>query len=202
MEIMIDNPALKRALTLAMQRGVIASNASAEEMGLENPVTRGEFALWLAGFRGLEPKGSAFPSYSDVPKSHPQFEAIEAVSSAGLIQGVKRGGNMLFNPSERLTRETFCALYVAMIKANRDSYKLDDFEQMKPVNVKGSKQNFEHFTDYSAITPTYRHDVALAYRDKVLSKAFNLTPAQLTSSVAFRPHKPMTRMEALLFLAK
>lgn len=54
-----------------------------------------------------EPKPTPTTRFSDVPKSHPQYEHIESLAKLGIIQGYPDG---TFRPSEPITRAHVCKI--------------------------------------------------------------------------------------------
>ncbi len=200
--VTFNSPALKKALAFAREQGLLSiEGLKIEELKLDEPITRGEFAVWLAGFRKLPLQEPGFPRYTDVPKTHPYYIAIETVSAARLLKGNTLKGEAWFHPSEKIARDAFCDLYITLNKIETRRYKLDDFNQMHPATAKGPLYNFERFVDFDVIAPASRNHVALAYRDNLLEDAFQLSPEQLVSGGGFQPRRWVTRQEALLFFA-
>ena len=63
-------------------------------------VTRGEYLTILSKYLGLTESSSGTTAFADVPETHPDYPAVMAFRSAGIIQGT--GGNY-FHPDEYIT---------------------------------------------------------------------------------------------------
>lgn len=74
-------------------------------------LTRADAAAWLVGLAGLENEAGE-PTFKDVPKTHPQFEAIEAAAAHGVVNGYSGDKAGYFGPNDQITREQFSKMAV------------------------------------------------------------------------------------------
>lgn len=76
-----------------------------------DPLTRAEIAQILYNIVGQNSKNSAVPSFSDVDEDIWYYEAVSALSSAGIIKGYADG---TFRPAKELTRAELVSILVTM----------------------------------------------------------------------------------------
>lgn len=76
-----------------------------------NPLTRAEIAQMLYNIVGKSSKNSAVPSFSDVDGDSWYYEAVSALSSAGIVKGYADG---TFRPAKVLTRAELVNILVIM----------------------------------------------------------------------------------------
>lgn len=76
---------------------------------LNDPMTREQFAAVLSRLWGLEEEKPTRPTFADVLKTRWSYSSIEAVSKAGLMQGI---GNGKFAPLAQVTVEQLAAVFV------------------------------------------------------------------------------------------
>ncbi len=191
---------LRRALQHAVELDLVDSTASVAS--LRQPITRGELAFWLAGFRDVRPVESPLPTFEDVPPDHPYYMAIESVTTARMMRGRMQAGELRFFPEQTVSREELASIYTRLIGKAEEAENNGAivYDSMRPPAAMGASQNFENFVDYDQISPRNRGHVAMAYRDDVLYETFGLTPKSLVTLKGFHPTVPVTRLEALLFL--
>lgn len=157
-------------------------------------ITRREFARWLIATKNrlesTQPAkqirlatASSQPAFQDVPKSDPDFGAIQGLAEAGIIPSTLSGDNtaLLFRPDAPLTREQMMIWKVpldtrlttsgATFEAVKQTWAFQDTFKIDPKAIKAM------LTDYQlADTSNIR-------------RVFGYT-------TLFQPKKPVTRAEA------
>lgn len=92
------------ALAFLTQRGVIEPNEEGD-FAAEEPVTRAEFAKWLALSLGLKPQHES--AFTDVPAASAEAPYIQALYQLGLVNGY---GDGTFRGDQPITRAEAAAL--------------------------------------------------------------------------------------------
>jgi len=116
-------PALQPLVQEVLNLGVIP----ASEVQLEQPVTRRQFARWLMAVqqrlyqdqieRQVRPATPGSPPvFTDVPRSDPDFPAIQGLAEAGIIPSrlTRPTAPTRFQPDQPLTRATLVAWKVSL----------------------------------------------------------------------------------------
>lgn len=88
------------AVTSLTADGIIKGQ-TATKFGVNANATRGETAQYIANALKLDTKNVKNPGFTDVPKTHPYYGAIAALSAKGIINGI---GNNKFGPNNTLER--------------------------------------------------------------------------------------------------
>jgi hypothetical protein len=122
-------------------------------------ITRATFAQWLLStnnefYRDVPAQrirpaaATATPAFQDVPRSHPQFAAIQGLAEAGLIPSAKTGNAtaVTFRPDAPLTRETLvlwkvpldtrAALPPATVEAVTATWGFQDVAAIEPLALR------------------------------------------------------------------
>ncbi|MCS6813398.1 MAG: S-layer homology domain-containing protein [Cyanobacteria bacterium] len=200
-------PALRQAVMEVAQLGVLqlqptgtkandSSSLTAFEPGKFEPgkvVTRRDYARWLVAANnrlyrdrpaqqirlGTE---ASQPIFQDVPRSDPDFAAIQGLAEAGIIPSPLAGqGSALFRPNDPLTREQMLLWKVP----------LDTRQALPAANVEAIKQTWG-FQDANQIEPRASRAVLADFQNgdlAVIRRVFGYT-------TLFRPKKAVTRAEA------
>ena len=79
----------------------------------DGKITRAEAAAMLANIMGLEIPEDAVVSYSDISEKHWAYDAVQAVTKAGIFTGYKDGS---FAPDKGITRAEFVAAIANALK--------------------------------------------------------------------------------------
>ena len=136
-----------------------------------NNLTRAETATIFSRLLHLNPITQGSASYSDVANLHWAYGYIEAMTNAGLMQGMGEGSFMPDSPIKRAELATMIARYLDINKGN----------ESKPVET--------HFSDtsqnwaQSAIEEIYRYQITEGYEDG-----------------SFRPNNSLKRDEAVTLI--
>lgn len=160
----------------------------ADTTQLEQPVTRGQLAEWLAKYKKLELSPSThMTSFKDVAPDSPHYNAIEAVTAANLMHGYEMEGQNMFRPNQHLTREELCLVYLKW--AGQQAHT-------------GGTEALDIIPDLDAITESYRTSIATAYRTGFMKKAFGISPDEFEQGHHFSPQAEVTQLQGLqaLFL--
>lgn len=161
-------------------------------------ITRREYARWLVAVNNeifsdrparqirLAPAADQ-PAFQDVPKSDPDYGAIEGLAEAGLIPSTLTGDatTTTFRPDAPLTREDLIRWKVPV-----------DLRQSLPNATVESVQQTWGFQDAARIEPRALRAVLADYQNGDLSnirRAFGYT-------TLLQPKKPVTRAEAAAVL--
>ncbi|KGF73875.1 S-layer protein [Neosynechococcus sphagnicola sy1] len=158
------------------------------------PITRREFARWLVAANNQiyanRPAqkvrlgaDASQPVFKDVPKTDPDFAAIQGLAEAGLIPSPLTGDSaaLLFRPDAPLTRETLILWKVP----------LDTRQTLPTATIDTVKQTWG-FQDTAKIDPRALRAVLADHQNGDLAnihRAFGFT-------ALFQPKKPVTRAEA------
>lgn len=124
---LVDLTAVTPALQPLVQDVVNLNAISTSEIKPDQPVTRRQFARWLMAIqqrlyqnqieRQVRPAtpGSS-PLFADVPRSDPDFSAIQGLAEAGIIPSRLTSGTAptRFQPDQPLTRETLVLWKVSL----------------------------------------------------------------------------------------
>ncbi|MCC3413689.1 MULTISPECIES: S-layer homology domain-containing protein [unclassified Microcoleus] len=157
-------------------------------------VTRREYARWLVAannqiYASRQAKQirlaveSSEPAFSDIPKTDPDFAAIQGLAEAGLIPSSLSGEtkDMKFRPDAPLTRETMILWKVP----------LDTRQVLPTANIDGVKEKWG-FQDASKIDSQASRAVLADFNNGDLAnirRVFGFT-------TLFQPKKSVTRAEA------
>jgi S-layer homology domain len=154
-------------------------------------ITRRIYARWLvAANNTMHPNKpirlateSTQPAFSDVPKTDPDFPAIQGLAEAGLIPSALSGDSttVLFRPDAPLTREQLILWKVP----------LDTRQALPNANLDAVKQTWG-FQDAGRIDPKALRAVLADFQNAEQSnirRVFGYT-------TLFQPKKPVTRAEA------
>ncbi|MCC3603223.1 MAG: S-layer homology domain-containing protein [Microcoleus sp. PH2017_29_MFU_D_A] len=157
-------------------------------------VTRREYARWLVAannqiYASRQAKQirlaveSSEPAFSDIPKTDPDFAAIQGLAEAGLIPSSLSGEtkDMKFRPDAPLTRETMILWKVP----------LDTRQVLPTANIEGVKEKWG-FQDASKIDSQASRAVLADFNNGDLAnirRVFGFT-------TLFQPKKSVTRAEA------
>ena len=164
---------------------------------LPNPnkiVTRREYARWLVAannqiYASRQAKqirlavDSSEPAFSDVPKTDPDFSAIQGLAEAGVIPSSLSGEtkDVKFRPDAPLTRETMILWKVP----------LDSRQVLPTANIEGVKEKWG-FQDASKIDSQASRAILADFNNGDLAnirRVFGFT-------TLFQPKKSVTRAEA------
>ncbi|AFZ09602.1 S-layer domain-containing protein [Oscillatoria nigro-viridis PCC 7112] len=157
-------------------------------------ITRREYARWLVAannqiYASRQAKqirlavDSSEPAFSDVPKTDPDFSAIQGLAEAGVIPSSLSGEtkDVKFRPDAPLTRETMILWKVP----------LDSRQVLPTANIEGVKEKWG-FQDASKIDSQASRAVLADFNNGDLAnirRVFGFT-------TLFQPKKPVTRAEA------
>ncbi len=157
-------------------------------------ITRREYARWLVAannqiFAGRQAKQirlaveSSEPAFSDVPKTDPDFPAIQGLAEAGIIPSSLSGEtkDVKFRPDAPLTRETMIFWKVP----------LDSRQILPTANIDAVKEKWG-FQDASKIDSQASRAILADFNNGDLAnirRAFGFT-------TLFQPKKSVTRAEA------
>lgn len=158
------------------------------------PITRREYARWLMAANNRlysdRPtqqirlaQTSAQPVFKDVPRTDPDFPAIQGLAEAGIIPSSLAGDPTIttFRPNDPLTRESMLLWKVPV----------DTRQALPTANIETVKQTWG-FQDAAKIDPRALRAVLADYQNGDLSnirRAYGYT-------TLFQPKKPVTRAEA------
>jgi hypothetical protein len=157
-------------------------------------VTRREYARWLVAannqiYASRQAKqirlavDSSEPAFSDIPKTDPDFSAIQGLAEAGLIPSSLSGEtkDVKFRPDAPLTRETMILWKVP----------LDTRQVLPTANIEGVKEKWG-FQDASKIDSQASRAILADFNNGDLAnirRVFGFT-------TLFQPKKSVTRAEA------
>ncbi len=157
-------------------------------------ITRREYARWLVAannqiFASRQAKqirlavDSSEPAFSDIPKTDPDFSAIQGLAEAGLIPSSLSGEtkDVKFRPDAPLTRETMILWKVP----------LDTRQVLPTANIDGVKEKWG-FQDASKIDSQASRAILADFNNGDLAnirRVFGFT-------TLFQPKKSVTRAEA------
>jgi len=147
----------------------------------EGSMTRAELAQTLSRVLKLKPLRPAKPTFSDVPKSHPAYGAIEALARS---QSLPPGLRSRFSPGRSITRADVMAFFFRALGFVPSSLANTDFSDVPK--------------DYWAWPEIY----AVAYRE-----LYDLMPdvnyhGDSRQPASFHPEKPVTRAQLAVYLVK
>ncbi|MFQ3613460.1 MAG: S-layer homology domain-containing protein [Cyanobacteriota bacterium] len=182
-----------RSVSRLEQLGVFA-DLTGSEFQPQRSIRRGEFARWLVlannAIYADEPSrqirlGSASerPIFLDVPEEDPHFRYIQALGSAGLIDG---DANQEFRPNSLLSRAELIRM-----KAPLD---------LPPGQVKGSRQELEEGWGFTDVAQIPAEAVAPLVADRSLNNASTVLRT-FGPIRTFNPFEPVSRGEAAIALS-
>ncbi|MFE1747492.1 S-layer homology domain-containing protein [Coleofasciculus sp. H7-2] len=180
---------------LSLNSGGSKSNSAAGEQFEPNKtITRRQYARWLvaannqiyANSPGKQIRlasADVQPAFQDIPRSEPDFPAIQGLAEAGLIPSRLTGDAtaVLFRPDAPLTRENLILWKVP----------LDTRQTLPTASVDAVKQTWG-FQDAGKIEPKALRAVLADFQNGELAnirRVFGYT-------TLFQPKKPVTRAEA------
>lgn len=163
---------LEGEMRATIERGIMAGYGPGV-FAPNDPVTRAQFATFLARALNLPPGESSF---SDVRENYVLRDGIARAASAGLVSGYP---NNIFKPEERITREQMAAL----IDRSLDYKGIDK----TPMNLS--------FVDQDQIAPIFRTAVA----NNTYFGIIGGFPAA-NGQFRFGPKEPATRAQAAAFI--
>ncbi|MBR8835972.1 MAG: S-layer homology domain-containing protein [Stigonema ocellatum SAG 48.90 = DSM 106950] len=180
---------------LPLESNAAKSNSSTKnQLEPAKIITRREYARWLvAANNAMYAKNpakqirlaseSVQPAFSDVPKTNPDFGAIQGLAEAGLIPSPLSGDStaVLFRPDAPLTREQLILWKIP----------LDTRQALPAANLDTVKQTWG-FQDAAKIDPQALRAILADYQNGEKSnirRVFGYT-------TLFQPKKPVTRAEA------
>lgn len=172
-------------------QGLAANNSLPEPNKI---ITRREYSRWLVAvnnqlYASRQAKQirlavtSSMAVFSDVPKTDPDFPAIQGLAEAGLISSVLSGSNkdVKFRPEDPLTRSAMILWKVP----------LDTRQALPNANIDAVKERWG-FQDYAKIDPSVSRAVLADFNNGDLAnirRVFGFT-------TLFQPNKSVTRAEA------
>lgn len=186
-------PELRSYITDLAELGVL--NLNSQQFDPNKPITRKEFARWLVAANNkinsnnpakqirLATADSAQPAFTDVPRTHPDFAAIQGLAEAGLIPSSLAGDTSaaLFRPDAPLTREQMLLWKVPL--DTRLGTSSGSFDLVKQT---------WGFQDATKIDPKALKAVIADFQNgdgSNIRRVFGYT-------TLFQPKKPVTRAEA------
>ena len=186
-------PELRSYITDLAQLGIL--NSSSKQFDPNKPITRREFARWLVAANNkinannpakqirLATADSAQPAFTDVPRTHPDFAAIQGLAEAGLIPSSLAGDTSaaLFRPDAPLTREQMLLWKVPL--DTRLGASAGSFDSVKQT---------WGFQDAAKIDPKALRAIIADFQNgdgSNIRRVFGYT-------TIFQPKKPVTRAEA------
>ncbi|CAH1193073.1 hypothetical protein PAECIP111893_00380 [Paenibacillus plantiphilus] len=122
----------------------------------DKPVTRGEFAMFIAKGLGLSGDKQAAGKFKDVNTSTAMAAYIGAASNAGIVQGMTDG---TFKPNSPVTREQMASMMVRAANAAGNQMKLS----------KSQSEVLKRFTDNKKIGTWAQGDVAKAVEAGIIN---------------------------------
>jgi hypothetical protein len=172
-------------------KGLDANNSLPEPNKI---ITRREYSRWLVAannqlYASRQAKqirlavNSSMAVFSDVPKTDPDFPAIQGLAEAGLIPSSLSGSNkdVKFRPDEPLTRSAMILWKVP----------LDTRQALPAANIDAVKERWG-FQDSAKIDPSVSRAVLADFNNGDLAnirRVFSFT-------TLFQPNKSVTRAEA------
>ncbi|MGB7444330.1 MAG: S-layer homology domain-containing protein [Coleofasciculaceae cyanobacterium] len=170
------------------------TNADSLQFAPNKTLNRGEYARWLvtannliyANRRGAQIRlasESTQPAFQDVPRTHPNFPAIQGLAEAGIIPSPISGDStaVLFRPDAPLTRESLILTKVP----------LDIRQAMPPASIDAVQKTWG-FQDTTKIDPKALPAVLADFQNgdaANIRRVFGFT-------TLFQPKKAVTRAEA------
>lgn len=191
---------LRKYLSDLAQLGVLRLSANAKEKSAaiafepNKPVSRREYARWLfetnnrlyrdrAAQQIRAASNASQPAFRDIPRTDPDFAAIQGLAEAGIIPSSLSGDPtaVTFRPNAQLSRETMLLWKVPM-----------DTRQPLPTATLEAVQQAWGFQDAARIDPKAQRAILADYQNADLSnirRVFGYT-------TLLQPKKPVTRAEA------
>lgn len=190
---------LKRYVSDLAQLGVLnlipdKGKSTSTNFSPNKPVSRREYARWLfeANNRLFSDRpaqqiraanSDSQPTFRDVPRTDPDFEAIQGLAEAGIIPSGLSGDptTVTFRPDAQLSRETMLLWKVPM-----------DTRQPLPVATLDAIKQTWGFQDANRIDPRAQRAVLADFQNADLAnirRVFGYT-------TLFQPKRPVTRAEA------
>lgn len=191
---------LQPSLLLAAKKGYIEGNAEGKFQPNE-PVTRGDFAKWLALVKEISIISPEEATYSDVPVTNPNFKYIESAAQENLIAGFEEDNKSSFKPNQQISRQEFAELYCTFSGKQAEAEKLSDEQIAQELRFSASQSGDATYKDVATFDEDEKRYIAVAHHAGILLKAFNVDPYAKTEEQKFLlPEKPMTRAEAINIL--
>lgn len=206
------NPTLIPAVNQAIRLGVLKPVSPLDQFHPEKPIDLKTFRTWATAFQAAQ-AGVPIPQETANPLSITPPSAVNGKTDdlsspmnpqqLELIAPDMQLGTHRIADSENLSREALCSLGVFLAKKYTDALSLSPqaVEGMTPgATDTNGDEALSLFKDYAAISAWAKPFVAVAYRDALLQKAFQLNTNQLTVEDGFKPTQPATRAEAIILL--
>jgi len=95
----IENTSAKDAVQKLLNKGVIQPTTS---FNPDSPLTREEFASWIAKTYGLSTSKTIVLPFTDVSRDSAHYDSIAAVYSQGLVSGKSK---TIFDPKGNITKQ-------------------------------------------------------------------------------------------------
>ncbi|HBL12130.1 MAG TPA: S-layer protein [Cyanobacteria bacterium UBA11162] len=190
----IEDLAALGVLTLNPSSTKTNSDTTQTQFEPNKMITRQDYARWLVSANNLiyanNPgkqirlaSDASQPAFTDVPRTHPEFQSIQALAEAGLIPSSLTGDTtaIQFRPDAPLTRENLISWKVP----------LDTRQALPSASIDAVKQTWG-FQDVSKIDPKALRAILADFQNGEqanIRRVFGYT-------TLFQPKKPVTRAEA------
>ncbi len=216
------NPRLTEAVSHAIRIGVLKPTGVQDRFNPDNPINYTEFREWATAYQTaaaangmpLDKSDTGIITPAKAEKKEPRELASkvsrpDALSSPMnpaklmMLPTQMRWGSHELAPNRPLTREELCGLYVFLAHKTDAAMAMspDDLESATPGNNSiNADEAFGMFKDFQTLSPWAKPYIALAYRDMVLQKVFNLSANHLTIETGFSPNEAITREQAIILL--
>lgn len=201
--VMDDTERFQAAVFLALEYGLFPDEVSMDLVVWEEPVTRGEFALWLMGFSGETSSSHLLRTFEDVEPTHIYYTAIEDVVERGWMRGLLDGQSHRFYPEQPLTREELAQTLVVwgrMLQTiSPDAQQVDGLDDRSGELIKVNSVSINGLPDEKAIGVAYRPYVDAAVQATWFSDLFQQHLDDLTTQ-GFSPKQAVSKDMALMAL--
>ncbi len=106
-----------RSEIIAIEQSGIIDSSIEKSFRPAEYITRGEFCIYIVKALKLEIEGykGIFP---DIMENNPNAVYIEAASKAGIINGIPKAGEMIFDESGKITREQIATMVMRIYRNN------------------------------------------------------------------------------------
>ena len=165
---------------LLLVNKLIAEGRSAAAFEPAKPITRGEFAVYIARGLGLGGSKQDAAKFKDVSSSTAMGAYIGAASAAGIVTGMPDG---TFKPNSPVTREQMAAMLIRAVKA----------AEADVLPSQSQAGYLARFKDSARISGWARTDVAKAVEAKIINGGTNGN---------FSPGSNATRAEAVVMIKR
>lgn len=106
--------------------------------------TRGEAALFLANALGLQENAINIPTFKDVPSSNKYYNAVTALSKAGIVNGYGEE----FKPNATLTRAQLAKMLTIGFELQHSTQTKSKFTDVNKLTDVATKQYIQTLVDY------------------------------------------------------